>query len=62
MGLNWRGLAAAAEAGGGGGEREGKGEGEGGRRRERREAQELSPALQAGRESALRLLVCAPSS
>lgn len=53
MGLNWRGLAAAAAAGGGG-EREGKGEGEGGRRRELREAQGLSQALQARRESALR--------
>lgn len=47
MGLNWRGLAAAAAAGGGGGEREGNGEGEGGRRRELREAQAPSQALQA---------------
>lgn len=62
VGLNWRGLAAAAAAGGGGGEREGKGEGEGGRRRERREVQELSPALQAGRESVLRFSFRAPSS
>lgn len=43
-------------------EREGKGEGEGGRRRELREAQGLSQARQAGRESALRSWVRAPCS
>lgn len=55
-------LARSSSGAAAGEEREGKGEGEGGRRRELREAQGLSQALQAGRESALRSWVRAPCS